>query len=212
MYVRIGEAATILGVAKSTLRRWENQKRFKADYRTLGGHRRYNMVRLLQLVQQIPAIKSPVKPTAEERTPVVTYARVSGSKQREDLKRQQEHLKAFVETQGWHLVHQYRDIGSGLNDNRQGLIRLIKELPVIQPAMIICSYQDRLARFGLTLLQTICAIFNTKIVVTQELTQKLSLEEQLVKDVLAILTSFAGKLHRARRGNQTKKSHFRHFH
>lgn len=116
-----------------------------------------------------------------------------------------------METQGWHLVHQYRDIGAGLNDNRQGLIRLIKELPVIQPAMIICSYQDRLARFGLTLLQTICAIVNTKIVVTQELTQKLSLEEQLVKDVLAILTSFAGKLHRARRGNQTKEKSFSSF-
>ena len=101
MYVRIGEAATILGVAKSTLRRWESQEKFKADYKTLGGHRRYNMVRLLQLIHQIPAIKSQVKPTTEKRTLVVTYARVSGSKQREDLKTQQEQLKAFVETQGW---------------------------------------------------------------------------------------------------------------
>ncbi len=66
--------------------------------------------------------------------------------------------------------------------------------------MIVCSYQDRLARFELTLLQTICAIFNPKIVVTHESTHKKSLEEQLAKGVLAILTSFAGKLYRARRG------------
>lgn len=105
-----------------------------------------------------------------------------------------------MESQDWLLIKQYQNIGSGLNDNRQGLIRLIKDLPVIQPAMIVCSYQDRLARFGLTLLQTICTIFNTKIIVTNESNQKMPLEEQLVKDVLAILTSFAGKLHRARRG------------
>jgi predicted site-specific integrase-resolvase len=200
MYVRIGKAATLLGVAKSTLRRWEKEKKLIADYRTQGGHRRYSMIRLLQIIRQLPVTKEKIKTTADTRPQVVTYARVSGSKQREDLKRQQEHLKGYVKTQGWHLVNQYQDIGSGLNDNRQGLIRLIKELPIIQPAMIVCSYQDRLARFGLTLLQTICAIFNTKIVVTHESVHKKSLEEQLVKDVLAILTSFAGKLHRARRG------------
>lgn len=200
MYVRIGKAATTLEVAKSTLRRWETEKKLMADYRTLGGHRRYSLTKLLQIVKQLPVTNKKLKNTEERKPRVVTYARVSGSKQRKDLKRQQEHLKNYVEKQDWLLMKQYQDIGSGLNDNRQGLIRLIKELPVIQLAMIVCSYQDRLARFGVTLLQTICTIFNTKIIVTHELPQKTSLEEQLVKDVLAILTSFARKLHRARRG------------
>ena len=200
MYVRIGKAATILGVAKSTLRRWEKENRLIADYRTLGGHRRYRLIKLLQRIKQLPGTNKKKNTTVDRRTRVVTYARVSGSKQRKDLKRQQEHLITFVESQDWLLIKQYQDIGSGLNDNRQGLIRLIKDLPVIQPTMIVCSYQDRLARFGLTLLQTICTIFNTKIIVTNESNQKMPLEEQLVKDVLAILTSFAGKLHRARRG------------
>ena len=62
---------------------------------------------------------------------MVTYARVSGFKQREDLKRQQEHLEMYVKNKDWYLVKQYQDIGSGLNDNRQGLIRLIKELSII---------------------------------------------------------------------------------
>ena len=200
MYVRIGKAATTLGMAKSTSRRWETEKKLMADYRTLAGYRRYSLTKLLQIVKQIPVTNKKLKNTEERKPRVVTYARVSGSKQRKDLKRQQEHLKNYVEKRDWLLMKQYQDIGSRLNDNRQGLIRLIKELPVIQPAMIVCSYQDRLARFGVTLLQTICTIFNTKIIVTHELPQKTSLEEQLVKDVLAILTSFAGKLHRARRG------------
>ena len=41
MYVRIGKAATIMGVAKSTLRRWEKEEKMIADYRIVGGHRRY---------------------------------------------------------------------------------------------------------------------------------------------------------------------------
>ena len=122
MYVRIGKAATLLEVAKSTLRRWKKEKKFTADYRTQGGHRRYSMIRLLQIIRQLPAIEKSIKTTADTRPQVVTYARMSGSKQREDLKRQQEYLKGYVKTQGWHLVKQYQDIGSGLNDNRQGLI------------------------------------------------------------------------------------------
>ena len=200
MYVRIGKAAKVLGVGKSTLRRWEKEKKFTADYRTVGNHRRYSMKRLLQSIRHVPMTKKKNKTTVDTRLQVVTYARVSGSKQREDLKRQQEHLKTYIKKHRWKLVNQYQDIGSGLNDNRKGLIRLIKELPVIQPSMIVCSYQDRLTRFGLTLLQTICTIFHTKIVTIHESSQKQSLEEQLVNDVLAMLTSFAGKLHRARRG------------
>ena len=200
MYIRIGKAATVLGVAKSTLRRWEKENKLIPNYRTVGNHRRYSMTKLLQITRQLPVTNNKRATTVDERPQVVTYARVSGSKQREDLKRQQEQLKKYVKTHKWHLVNQYQDIGSGLNDNRQGLIRLIKELPIIQPTMVVCSYHDRLARFGLTLLQTICAIFGTKIIVTHESAQKKSMEEQLVKDVLAILTSFAGKLHRARRG------------
>lgn len=141
------------------------------------------MIKLLKISGQLPVTKEGQRTTVDRMTRVVTYARVSGSKQRGDLKRQQEHLEKDVKDQQWQLVKQYQDIGSGLNDNRQGLIRIIKELPVIQPVMIVCSYQDRLARFGLTLLQTICTIFHTKIVVTNEVTQKNSLEEQLVQDV-----------------------------
>ncbi len=147
MYIRIGKATTVLGVAKSTLRRWEKEKKLNTDYRTREGHRKYSMSKLLQNIRQLPVTNKKNTSTVDKRPQVVTYARVSGSKQREDLKRQQEHLKMYVKGQNWHLANQYQDIGSGLNDNRQRLIRLIKELPVIKSAMIACSYQDRLTRF-----------------------------------------------------------------
>lgn len=45
--VSIGAAALMLGVAVSTLRRWDGEGIFCPDGRTQGGHRRYAMTRLL---------------------------------------------------------------------------------------------------------------------------------------------------------------------
>ena len=41
--VDIKEASDLLGVNTKTLRRWDNEGKLKAKYRTAGGHRRYNV-------------------------------------------------------------------------------------------------------------------------------------------------------------------------
>jgi DNA-binding transcriptional MerR regulator len=43
MFVSIGEASALIGVAVSTLRRWEKEARFYPTFRTKGNHRRYDM-------------------------------------------------------------------------------------------------------------------------------------------------------------------------
>jgi hypothetical protein len=57
-FLSIGAAAFMLGVAISTLRRWEKENQLVADYRTPGGHRRYALGKLLGLSGQKP---SPIK-------------------------------------------------------------------------------------------------------------------------------------------------------
>ncbi len=189
-----------MGVSTSTLRGWDRKKQLKADYRTEGGHRRYNINKLMQKVGKLAAKKE----EKDKKVRVVTYARVSSSKQRKDLQRQIEHLEAYVHKQGWKIIKQYADVGSGLSDKRKGLLKLIQELPIIQPMMVIASYQDGLTNFGTKLLETICSLFSAQIIITHNDKQQQSLQEQLVEDVLAVLTSFAGKLYRSRRGKQTK--------
>jgi predicted site-specific integrase-resolvase len=203
MYISIGKAARMMGVSTSTLRIWDRKKMFKANYRTAGGHRRYSINSLLAHIGQIAHQGPPNTKRQNLKARVVTYARVSSNKQKNDLYRQIDHLKAYVEQQGWEIVKQYSDIGSGLNDQRRGLLKLIQDLPILQPTMIVSSYHDRLTRFGTKLLETICSLFSTQIVITHLNKQQSSLQEQLVEDVLAVLTSFAGKLHRSRRGKQT---------
>ena len=108
-------------------------------------------------------------------------------------------MQSFVDEKGWNLLKQYKDIGSGLNDKRKGFIQLIKDLPVLQPALLIVNYGDRLTRFGLNILETICSIFNTKILVVSSYDTKRTFEAQLVDDIVAILYFFSGELYRSRR-------------
>ena len=48
MYISVGQAAEVIGVSISTLRRWEDEESFKPDFRTKGGHRRYDLSRIEQ--------------------------------------------------------------------------------------------------------------------------------------------------------------------
>ncbi len=203
MYLSIGKVAQLINVSKSTLRRWDNDNVLPSSYKTCGGHRRYKLTKILIFCNQIGRKVNYLSNLSNDGIRAITYSRVSSSKQKEDLKRQQSHLEAFVQTQQWSLVKTYRDIGSGLNDKRTSLLRMLKELPVYQPDYLICSYDDRLARFGTTIIKTVCELFGTTILFTKKTAQVMSLDHQLVTDVLAVLTSFAGKIHRRRRGQQT---------
>lgn len=194
-----------MGVSTTTLRRWDKEKKLEAAFRTIGKHRRYRLKLILERVKTHPKKYSTKQQVKIKQARSITYARVSAIKQKEDLKRQQEHLQKFTEEKHWQLVKSYQDIASGLNDNRKGLQRLLKELPVIQPDYLVCSYNDRLARFGTEVIKTLCSLYDTKVVITTEKKTSLSLDEQLATDVIAVITSFAGKLYRRRRGKYTRK-------
>ena len=52
--VKISEAARLLGVSTSTLRRWENEGKFKS-VRTIGKHRRYRIDDIKKLLEEKPS-------------------------------------------------------------------------------------------------------------------------------------------------------------
>ncbi|MHA2368934.1 MAG: IS607 family transposase [Candidatus Hodarchaeales archaeon] len=206
MFISTGKAAILLGVSPSTLRRWDAAKMLVPTFRTPGKHRRYHLTTLLEWSNQVPTRPQNRRVRQPPRPRVVAYAPVSGSKQRRELTRQMAHLDTYIQDQGWQQVKTYHDIGSGLKDSRKGLLRLLRDLPSLQPDKIVCTYEDRLARFGIKLLETICTYFSVQIVVTQQQRPPVSLEEQVVQDVIALITAFAGKLHRARRGQLAIKT------
>ena len=62
-----------------------------------------------------------------------------------------------------------------------------------------------MARFGTEVIKTLCELYDTKVIITSENDTSVSLDEQLATDVIAVITSFAGKLYRRRRGKYLNK-------
>jgi putative resolvase len=185
MKVAIGQAAAELGVTKETLRRWEKSGKIVVE-RTQKGHRRYNLASLHGII--------PKKNFDEKRT--VAYARVSSHDQKEDLKRQVLVLESFCARHGWKFEI-LQDLGSGLNYSKKGLRRLIKEICSGQVERLIVVHKDRLLRFGAELIFSLCEQFGTEVIILNS-SEDGNFEEDLVQDVLEIITVFSARLYGSR--------------
>jgi len=105
-FISINEAASIIGVTTTTLRRWEENKLFLPHHRTLGNHRRYELESVLKLIKKDEQAN-------EKKT--ICYSRVSTHDQKEDLKRQTKVLEQYTEENKLENIEYINDIGSGLN-------------------------------------------------------------------------------------------------
>ena len=190
MLIRIGIAARLKGVSPSTLRRWEKEEKMQPVGRTRGGHRRYKLIEI---------VGEEKRREKQHGKVVIGYARVSANKQRKELERQQEQMRTFASKQGWEMKKVFTDIASGMNEKRKGLHKLLNEVATTQPYAIMCTYEDRLARFGTEVIKQYCHTFATKIYAIHQ-PEGNSGEGKLVEDMIALVTSFAGRLHRQRRG------------
>ena len=83
-----------------------------------------------------------------EETRAVIYARVSSAGQREDLERQINYLTNYATAKGYKVVEVLKDIASGLNTQRKGLLRLFKLVEGRSVDVVLITYKDRLTRFG----------------------------------------------------------------
>ncbi|OON96593.1 MAG: hypothetical protein ATN32_06255 [Candidatus Epulonipiscium fishelsonii] len=133
---------------------------------------------------------------ADNRIDVI-YSRVSTKKQEErgDLQRQIDSILCYCALQNPKDLEIFKEIGSGLNDNRKQLNKLLQLIMQSKVKRVFILYKDILTRFGFNYIEAICKNFNTEIViVSSEITEK-STEEDLAEDLCAIIHSFSGKLY-----------------
>ena len=187
-FVKIGEAAKILGVNPQTLRRWEDGGVIKPFKRTPKGTRLYSLQELLG--------------AKDDSYPTIAYARVSSSDQKEDLERQHAVLEAFCNKKGWQ-TEIIRDLGSGMNYNNKGLVRLLDLIVHGKMSRLVLTHKDRLLRFGADLIFRICELKGIEIVIINK-GEPPSFEEELTDDVMEIMTVFCAKLY-GRRSHKSKK-------
>ena len=189
--VGIREAAEFLGVTPSTLRRWEHEGKLIPDERTAGGYRRYDLARLRP--EQFHSPGSPRK--------TVAYARVSSHDQKDDLERQKQVLELYCARQGW-TFEVVADLGSGMNDHKKGLKRLLNDILADQIGRLVMTHKDRLLRFGAELVFAICEAKQVEVVILNH-GEDPTFEEDLAQDVLEIITVFSARLYGSRsRKNQ----------
>jgi putative resolvase len=183
--VGISEAAEALGVAISTLRRWEASGKMVAEH-TVGGHRRYDLAKLRpELFRAAEA--------AQRKT--IAYARVSSHDQKDDLERQKQGLELYCARQGWTFEVVVADLGSGMNDHKKGLKRLLTGILDDQIGRLVIAHKDRLLRAELVF--AICEAKKVEVVILNQ-GEDTTFEEDLAKDVLEIITVFSARLYGSR--------------
>lgn len=201
MFIGIGEAASVIGVAISTLRRWELEKKFVADFRTCGGHRRYSLARI-----QGSFFKQAIEATSTTliNKKTYAYARVSSHDQKLDLKRQENRLALHCQNNNWEF-EVISDLGSGINYQKKGLNKLLKLMVTGSISRLVLTHKDRLLRFGSPLLFKLCEYFGVEVVVLEQQLAN-DLEKELVADVIEIMTVFTAKMY-GKRSHQNKLKH-----
>src|SRR5262245_44045765 len=182
-FIKIGEAAKLLGISIQTLRRWEIRGELLPDRKTSGQTRYYNVDKLLGL-----------KNIGNDVT--IAYARVSSHDQKEDLSRQAKLLSSYCIAHGWNY-EVIQDLGSGMNYRKKGLRRLLELVLDRKSRRLVLTHKDRFLRFGAELVFALCEACQIEIVIINQ-GEDTSFEEELAQDVLEIITVFSARLYGAR--------------
>jgi len=134
-----------------------------------------------------------INPNVSDRAWI--YARVSSPEKKADLNRQAERCEAFCQANGWQIELVIKEIASGMNDNRPKLRKLL----AAKPARIVVEHKDRLTRFGFGYFEQLLPMLGCKlIVINRDVEEK----DDLLKDFVAIITSFCCRLYGLRRGQR----------
>jgi predicted site-specific integrase-resolvase len=179
----VSQFARRIGVTVHTLQRWDREGRLKA-LRTPTNRRLYTDDHLAQVLH--------VRRGDVQRRTVV-YMRVSSNTQKPDLANQRTALEAFCAAQGLAVDEWIEEIGGGLNLKRPKFVALIDRIISGEIATVVIAHKDRLARFGVELIQHLCTVHGTRLVILN--TETLSPEQEMVQDLLAIVDCFSARLY-----------------
>lgn len=139
----------------------------------------------------------------ENQTPsnaVAIYARVSARDQKKDLDQQIARLVQYANARGWAVAQTITEIGSGLNGHRPKLMKLLTNSNI---KIILVEHRDRLMRFGVEYVESALAAQGRRLIVANAS----ELKDDLVQDMIEVLTSFCARLYGRRSAkNKAKKA------
>jgi len=132
------------------------------------------------------------QPIIKQEEKVVVYCRVSTSSRKDQIQYQVERCENFCIANGWKIEKTYKEVASGMNDNRKIFWKMLDS----NPTKIIVENKDRLTRFGFNYLEQLLKKQGCDIVV---INTSASDEEDLMRDLVSIISSFCCRLYGLRR-------------
>ena len=147
-YVSAKEAKRLLQVNGTTLKVWKDSGRLK-----------YKKLSDKKILYDVDSVL-PSLDTEHKRLNII-YARVSNTNQKNDLDNQIEMIKSYCISHGIEVDAIYKEIASGMNENRKELNMLIDEVITGNVETVFISFRDRLSRFGFDYFKNLFAKYNT---------------------------------------------------
>jgi len=181
------EAGKLLGVSTRTIQRWDKEGLIKV-IRTPKGRRRIPKSEVFRILRE----------KFNDRRAVV-YARVSSQKQEKDgnLERQKERLLKFAKEHNYEVIRVFQDVASGINDKRRNFWKMMEFVKKEGIPYVIVEFPDRLTRFGIKFVEKLLEEYGARLVVAEKRMPKDKMEE-LVEDLIMIITSFTARIYGAR--------------
>ena len=169
--VNLAEWAESQGIARVTAYRWFREGKLPVPARKVGG---------------LILVEAPTGGGGAGAT--VVYARVSSGERRLDLDRQVARVVQWATDNGMRVDRVVTEVGSALDGRRKKFVGLLRDPAV---STIVVQHRDRFARFAVEYIEAALSAQGRKLIVVDDA----EVDEDLVRDMTEILTSFCARLY-----------------
>ena len=181
----------IFKVTNQTLFNW--RKSGKLPYTDIGArgylYKRSDVMKILGLQEE----------KVNKKRKQIIYCRVSSTKQKEDLKTQEQLVVNYCNNNGIIPDEILSEVASGMNENREKFNQLLDMVLNGEVETVYITYKDRLTRFGYEYFESIFKKFNTNIVVLNNVVNENNFQQELADDLISIIHYFSMKMYSNRR-------------
>jgi predicted site-specific integrase-resolvase len=182
--IKLKKFASDLGVTRMTL--WNWKKAGKIQFHKIGSMNYIDVDTYNKFLG--------IKQVKEER--VVIYCRVSSTANKSNLESQAQRLIDYCNARGYQVSKVVTEFGSGLNDKRPKLEKLLKEQDFTK---LVVEHKDRLTRFGFNFIDKMLETNGINVEVVNNVETD---KEDIVQDFVSVITSFCARIYGQRRSKR----------
>ncbi len=191
---KAGETADLLGVSTQTLHYYDEQGKLKF-FRSEGGHRLIKREDLLEFLSSRGLLLDDTPKNKRD----VLYVRVADSEPDAESALNRQALRIIEHVPSLQNPLVLKEIGSGLDENRENLKKLIQLVYGGEVHEIFVTDRGRLTRFGYSYLESIFSTKGVPITVVDEAKEKTSIEREQIEDLKSLIEKLSEELFKLRR-------------